>query len=48
MIDHRRLGFLEASLTDSILDAGRELFINLFVDAWARSAVRRSEAVVRR
>ena len=28
MVDHRRLGFLEASLMDSILDAARDLLIN--------------------
>ena len=28
-VDQRRLGFLEASLIDSILDAARDLFISL-------------------
>ena len=35
MVDHRRLGFLEASLMHSTLDAARDLFINLFVDKHA-------------
>ena len=32
MVDQRRLGFLEASLMDSILDAARDLFISSFAD----------------
>ena len=35
MVDQRRLGFLEASLMDSILDAARDLFISLFADEHA-------------
>ena len=42
MVDQRRLGFLEASLMDSILDSGRDLFISLYVEEH-RSAV--NEAV---
>ena len=32
MVDQRCLGFLEASLMHSMLDAACDLFINLFVD----------------
>ena len=32
MVDQKRLGFLQASLMHSTLDAARHLFINLFVD----------------
>ena len=35
MVDQRRLGFLEASLMHSTLDAARYLLINLFVDEHA-------------
>ena len=35
MVDQRRLGFLEASLMDSIFDAARDLFISLFADEHA-------------
>ena len=35
MVDHRPLGFLEASLMDSTLDAALDLFISLFVDEHA-------------
>ena len=35
MVDQRHLGFLEASLMHSTLDATRDLFINLFVDEHA-------------
>ena len=35
MVDQRRLGFLEASLMYSTLDAARDLFINLSVDEHA-------------
>ena len=35
MVDKRRLGFLEALLMHSTLDAARDLFINVSVDEHA-------------
>ena len=46
MVDQRRLGFLEASLMHSMLDAARDLFINLFVDEHAARYARRSDSAL--
>ena len=44
--DQRHLGFLEASLMDSILDAAHDLFISLFADDHAARYVRRSDSAL--
>ena len=46
MVDQRRMGFLEALLMHSTLDAYCDLFINLFADEHAAQEVRRSNSAL--